>query len=154
MKIWIFFALGILTLAASCENSDSSSGEVVSAKSEIRARNQAWIRAEAGKNLEATLGFIAEDGVYLANDWPTMRGHEEVSRFLNAAFAMEIDTITGGPDFIKVARSGELAYEVGHTEVAVSAAKGDTVYKTHYLVVWEKQSGVWKAAATSISGVR
>ena len=101
-----------------------------------------------------TVEFIAPDGYYLASDWPTLQGRDAVAGYLEAAFALPQDTILGGPIHIDVAASGDLAYEVGQTDVRYNFASGDTTIKAHYIVVWKKLDGRWQAVATSVSGSR
>jgi len=49
---------------------------------------------------------------------------------------------------IEVARSGDLAYEIGTYELTGNDAKGrPQTAKGKYVVVWKKQAGSWKAAA-------
>ena len=108
----------------------------------------------AGHKQTSLLTFIAEDGYYLAPEWPTLRGHDEIRRYLEAAFEMPMDTIIGGPIRIEVAASGDMTYEVGRTDVKYSPGSGDTTMKAHYLVVWKKVNDQWKAVATSVAGTR
>ena len=60
----------------------------------------------------------------------------------NFALSFETDTVT-------VARSGDLAYELGPYSLTVSSPdKKPATTKGHFLVVWRKQAdGSWKAAA-------
>ena len=113
-----------------------------------------WLRVESNKDLDSSLTFIAEDGVYLPNDWPTLRGHEETSQLLNAAFELTMGKISGRSERIEVSASGDLAHEVGRAEIPFYFAEGDPVYKTHYMVVWKKIDGEWKAVATSVGNTR
>ena len=121
---------------------------------QIKKLTQQRLRVESNRDLDSSLTFIAEDGVYLPNDWPTLYGHEEISKFLVAAFNTPMDTITGGTEKIEVSASGDMAYEFGRTEVPFHFPDGDTGFKTHYIVVWKKIDGKWKAVATSVGSTR
>ncbi|MFQ5650023.1 MAG: YybH family protein [bacterium] len=145
----MFFFLGIF----SCQQ-NGQQASLQDEEQQIRKLTQQWLKAESNKNLDSSLTFIAEDGVYLPNDWPTLHGHEEISKFLNAAFAMPLDTIVGGTEKIEVSASGDMAYEFGRTEIPFHFADRDTVFKTHYIVVWKKINGQWKAVATSVGSTR
>ena len=96
-KIAIIFCF----LFLSCQKKDNHQLNLEAEKQKIRKRTQAWLKAESNKNLDSALTFIAEDGVYLANDWPTLRGHAEISTFLEAAFAMPLDRISGGTQQVR-----------------------------------------------------
>ncbi len=67
---------------------------------------------------------------------------------------MPLGTITGGTEKIEISASGDLAYEFGRTNVPFSFAEGDTTFKTHYIVVWKKINGHWKAVATRVGNTK
>ena len=54
-----------------------------------------------------------------------------------------------GPTKIEVARSGDLAYEIGTFDLSLADQDGKTAaMRGKYVVVWKKQSnGEWKATA-------
>jgi len=87
----------------SCQN-ESQEVNLDVEKQQIKKLTQQWLKAESNKNLDSSLTFIAKDGIYLANDRPTLRGHEEISTFLKAAFEMPLDTIIGDPEKLKFQR--------------------------------------------------
>ncbi len=150
LKIAIIFCF----LFLSCQKKENHQLNLEAEKQKIRKRTQEWLKAESKRDLDSALTFIAEDGVYLANDWPTLRGHAEISTFLNAAFEMPMGKISGGTEKIEISASGDMAYEFGRTEVPFSFAAGDTTFKTHYIVVWKKINGQWKAVATSVGNTK
>ena len=152
MKHLTLAALLLGFILAGCRTDPQPPADLDAERRQIHALNQLWLQAESRKDLDSALTFIAPDGYYLPADWPTLQGHAEVGRFLEAAFALPQDTIRGGPIHIEVAASGELAYEVGQTEIPYHFASGDTTVKAHYMVVWKKIGGQWKAVATSVSG--
>jgi len=69
-------------------------------------------------------------------------------------FDMPMGRISGGTEKIDISASGDMAYEFGRTEVPFSFPEGDTTFKTHYIVVWKKIDGQWKAVATSVGNTR
>ncbi len=148
-KIILMVLLATAFLLTRCEVAERIDDEDV-----IRRRTREWLQAESNRNLDSALTFIAEDGVYLANDWPMLRGHEEIAGFLKAAFDMPMGKITGGTEQIEVSASGDMAYEIGRTKIRYNFASGDTVYQTHYVVIWKKIAGEWKAIATSVGNTR
>ncbi|MBV9670607.1 MAG: DUF4440 domain-containing protein [Acidobacteriales bacterium] len=52
-------------------------------------------------------------------------------------------TLSFAPTLIQVAKSGDMAYDVGTVEMK----KGGQVASGKYVVVWRKQAGKWKAVA-------
>lgn len=153
MKATRLAALLLGLVLAGCQPA-APPADLDTARQQIHDLNQQWLQAESRKDLDSALAFIAPDGYYLPADWPTLQGRAEVTRFLEAAFALPQDTIRGGPIHIDVAASGDMAYEVGQTEIPYRFASGDTLIKAHYMVVWKKLDGQWQAVATSVSGSR
>ncbi len=145
----IFFLLGIFSCQQSAQQANPEEEE-----QQIRKLTQQWLEVESNKDLDSSLTFIAEEGVYLPNDWPTLHGHQEISKFLQAAFDLPMGKISGGTEKIEVSASGDMAYEFGRTEVPFHFPDRDTVFKTHYIVVWKKINGHWKAVATSVGNTR
>ena len=141
-------------ILAGCRPEAPPPADLDAARQQIHDANQRWLQAESRQDLDSSLTFIAPDGYYLASDWPTLQGRDAVAEYLEAAFALPQDTILGGPIHIDVAASGEMAYEVGQTDVKYNFASGDTTIKAHYIVVWKKLGGRWQAVATSVSGAR
>ncbi len=99
-----------------CQKKENHQLNLEAEKQKIRKRTREWLKAESNRDLDSALTFIAEDGVYLANDWPTLHGHAEISTFLEAAFAMPLGTITGGTQKIEILLLGTWHMEFGCTE--------------------------------------
>ena len=149
----VFLIVGVLLfgLVSCVQNTNLTPSQSALERQVIAARTQAWLKAEQAKDLDASLSFSAEDGVYLAAQWPALKGREEISAFLKAAFDLPMISLTGAVDKIEASASGDLAYEVGHTEAVYANPEGEQTLKSHYLVVWKKRDGMRRAIATSIS---
>ena len=79
----------------------------------------------------------------------------EDAKAMAADFAKDpAQSVTITPDRIEVAKSGDLAYAVGHAEGSATNAKTHAVESRNsgYVVVFRKQSdGSWKTVAVSVS---
>jgi ketosteroid isomerase-like protein len=80
----------------------------------------------------------------LAPDAPIATGKNAIAKVIADDFAHE--NITWHANKVGVARSGDLGYTSGTTEMNLKDASGKTVaYKGKYLTVWKKQEdGSWK----------
>jgi ketosteroid isomerase-like protein len=118
-----------------------TSGKAVDA---IRAADVAWLKVYAAKDLDKSVAFLDEQGSMLAPNAPLATGKKAVAKLIASDFAH--DDITWHPDKAGVARSGELGYTSGTTEMSYKDASGKTIFdKGKYLSVWKKQAdGSWK----------
>jgi ketosteroid isomerase-like protein len=97
--------------------------------------------------LDKTVSFYAEDASYFPSGAPVVVGKDAIRKawadFL-AIPGMRLNTVTRRVD---VARSGDLAYEVGSWEMTINDKDGKPVNsKGKYVVVWKKHAGGdWKA---------
>ena len=113
----------------------------------IREASEEWGRAALSRNLDKAVSFYAEDASYFPPGAPVVVGKEAIRKawadFL-AIPGMMLKTTTKKVD---VARSGDLAYEVGIWDMTVNDKEGKPVNSIgKYVVVWKKQpSGDWKA---------
>jgi ketosteroid isomerase-like protein len=115
----------------------------------VQAQADAWSKAISVKDLEKTLSFYAADGQYLPAGRAAASTSDErrklwVEDYGTPGFASEEITKK-----IEVARSGDLAYQLGTYTLTVRAEKGKRAHSTgKFVVVWKKQAdGEWKAIA-------
>lgn len=115
----------------------------------IRAASKAWSVSSQAKDARKFAAFYTDDATFLVEGGADLKGTaalvEGFSGMMgdpNFALSFETDTVT-------VARSGDLAYELGPYSLTVSRPdKTPATTKGHFLVVWRKQAdGSWKAAA-------
>jgi ketosteroid isomerase-like protein len=110
----------------------------------ILAADAAWLRVYQEKDLAKSVAFCDEQGSMLAPDAPIATGKNAIAKVIADDFAHE--NITWHANKVGVARSGDLGYTSGTTEMNLKDASGKTVaYKGKYLTVWKKQEdGSWK----------
>jgi len=97
------------SLSAPTQTSDTRSAD----EARVREASAEWGRAVLNKNLDKTVSFYAEDASYFPSGAPVVVGKDAIRKawadFL-AIPGMRLNTVTRRVD---VARSGDLAYEVG-----------------------------------------
>lgn len=115
----------------------------------VRAQADAWFQAISAKDLEKTLSFYASDAHYLsagraAASTPDERRSIWIEDYGTPGFASEERTTKIG-----VARSGDLAYQLGTYTLTTLDKQGIPAHSTgKFVVVWKKQpDGKWKAIA-------
>jgi len=135
---WAVASLVLLFLGAA---PGQTSGKETDA---ILAADAAWLRIYQEKDLAKSVAFCDEQGSMLAPDAPIATGKNAIAKVIADDFAHE--NITWHANKVGVARSGDLGYTSGTTEMNLKDASGKTVaYKGKYLTVWKKQEdGSWK----------
>jgi ketosteroid isomerase-like protein len=135
---WAVASLVLLFLGAA---PGQTSGKETDA---ILAADAAWLRVYQEKDLAKSVAFCDEQGSMLAPDAPIATGKNAIAKVIADDFAHE--NITWHANKVGVARSGDLGYTSGTTEMNLKDASGKTVaYKGKYLTVWKRQEdGSWK----------
>ena len=106
-------------------------------------------RAVAQRGLDAWVDHFAEDGRMLPVGADPVIGREAIRKRMAPAFASAGFSIRWNPVFADVARSGDLGYTYGMSEVKSAGQDGTpAIQHGKYLTVWKKQTnGSWKVAA-------
>lgn len=118
----------------------------------IREIDAAWSQALQHKDVDKVMSNYAEDASFLPPDEPIVRGQGNIREWFAKRVAAPGYSATFAPTTIVVARSGDIAYELGTFHVTVNDASGKPVeYSGKHLVTWEKRGGHWKVVAESIN---
>lgn len=136
--------LAVSTLACSkysAENTSSVS-ERSQAEATIRQQDDAWLKAIAARQLDATMSYYGDGAVLLAPNVPIASSKEGIRQFWNQFFV----SIPAGVPFsygttkVEVASSNDLGYAEGFYTVG-----NPPIDKGKYVEVWKKQAnGSWK----------
>ena len=118
----------------------------------IREIDAAWSQALHDKDLDKVMSHYAEDASFLPPDEPIVSGQENIREWFERRVAMPGYSATFVPTMIVVAKSGDIAYELGMYRVTVDDASGKPVERSgKHLMMWEKRGGLWKVVAESIN---
>jgi len=113
----------------------------------IRKLDKDWSAAAQSKDVAKTISFYADDASALPFNAPIASGKDQLRELWTHLTSMPGFSLTFGPTKIEVAKSGDLAYDVGTFELKANDAQGNaTTQIGKYVVVWKKQSDKqWKA---------
>lgn len=118
----------------------------------IREIDAAWSQALKDKDLDKIISNYAEDASLLPPDEPIVRGQGNIRAWFAKRIATPGYSATFAPTSIVVAKSGDIAYELGTFHVTVENGIGKPVeYSGKHLVTWENRGGHWKVTAESIN---
>jgi ketosteroid isomerase-like protein len=117
---------------------------------QIREADKALLRAEQQRDLDAAMAFVAPHAVFQPPGLPPIVGHEAVRRFYDQQwFTLPYVEISGEPDTVVVASSGDLAYFDGRSHLVLEISGEQVVSRGKYLGVWQRIEGQWRLAAIS-----
>lgn len=142
-KLWLI-GCSVLLLASLAVAKKGASDEEA-----IRKLDAEWSAAAESKDVDKTVSFYAPDGSMLPANAPKATGQEQI-RAVWAHLLTDLKAdVTFAPTKIEVAKSGDLAYDVGTYQLKVKDAQGNPVTEIgKFVVVWKKQPDKqWKVMA-------
>jgi ketosteroid isomerase-like protein len=115
----------------------------------IRKLDKEWSGAAGSKDAGKMVAYYAENGSALPFNAPIAMGHEQIQKLWAGLMSLPGFALSFAPTKIEVAKSGEMAYDVGTFELKQNDANGAvTTTVGKYVVVWKKQADKqWKAVA-------
>jgi uncharacterized protein (TIGR02246 family) len=115
----------------------------------IRELDKEWSAAAASKDAAKTAAFYAEDGSLLPFNGPIVNGRAKVQETWAGLMAKPGFAIHFEPTRVVVAKSHDMAYDIGTFELTMNDDKGKPATMVgKFLVAWKKQkNGEWKVEA-------
>lgn len=148
--LFVFLLVGLIAILVGCQQQPPPAPPDTRAADEaaIRAASGAWLRAAGEKDVEKTLSTYAADAQAIYAGQAPLVGAEAIRQSWTDNFADPNYAVTWQTSKVKVARSGDVGYEMGTFEETRSdAKKKPQTTKGNFLTVWEKQAdGTWKVA--------
>lgn len=137
-------AVILIVMCAACV---AQTGKTSKAEQAIRDTDKSWSQAAESKDLDKTVSFYADDASVLPFNAPIATGKDAIKQVWSSLMAKPGFSLTFAPSKIDIAKSGELAYEVGTFELKMNDAQGNpTTTPGKYVVAWKRQpKGEWKA---------
>ena len=113
----------------------------------LRKLDKEWSAAAQSKDVDKIVSFYADDASALPFNAPIATGKEQIRQVWAHLTSLPGFALTFGPTKIEVAKSGDLAYDVGTFELKTNDAQGNVTTEVgKYVVVWKKQTDKqWKA---------
>lgn len=114
----------------------------------IRTTDADWVKAVQAKDVTKLVSFYANDASVLPPGGPITTGRKAITNAWRQMVAEPGFALMFTPSKIEVARSGDMAYELGDYALTVNNRHGQPeTTKGKYVVVWTKQpGGNWKVA--------
>ena len=108
--------------------------------------DKSWSAAAGGKDAAKTASFYAHDGSLLPFNGPIVNGKAKIQEAWAGLMAKPGFALHFEPTRIVVAKSHDMAYDIGTFELTMNDDKGNpSTVVGKYLVAWKKQkNGEWK----------
>jgi uncharacterized protein (TIGR02246 family) len=144
-KLALFLALLLLAVAP------APAADLKADEARIRALIDEWLNAIEHKDVAATAGFYAPDGMLMLEDAPAAIGAGAVAKAWEAMFQLKDFTLSFAPSSVTVADAGDLAFDIGTYQLSFTGDSGPVTDSGRYVVVWKKSDGDWKVAADIVN---
>jgi uncharacterized protein (TIGR02246 family) len=139
MKTWITMLLVLCSVAAAAQSKADEKA--------IRALDKQWAQAAMDKNLDKVVAPYAEDASMLPPNAPIATGAQQIRAVWKQFFSdPNIASINFEPTKIVVSKAGDMAYDIGWTEVKLKLGNPSTL-RGKFVVTWRKIAGKWKVEA-------
>ena len=120
----------------------------------VRDLSARWLRAVATRDAERVASFYADDGAFLVPNVPLARGRDAVRAVWAQLLAAPNLELAWVPSSVEVARSGDVAWEMGSYRMGMDGPVGRIEDDGKYVVVWRKTGAEWHVAADIFNSSR
>lgn len=114
---------------------------------EIDLLNRKNVEAFRRKDVPAIASGYTSDARLMPPNGPIAQGYNAIAHVWSQLLALPNVKLNWSATYVDVARSGELAYEIGTYSMLYDGATGPVSDHGKYIVVWKKQGRLWKTAA-------
>lgn len=135
----------LLPLAA-LSGCGAAGADTAAEAAKLMETSREWSRVAATGNVDAMLGYWAEDAVIMVPGEPSLRGKQAIRAFLERSAKVPGFRTSWEPLEAKIAASGDMGYLIERTEVTMNDPTGRPfTERLKALTVWRKQpDGSWK----------
>lgn len=141
-------ASGLMLVVSSCA---TVSVNPATEEEAIRARSAAMNRAVTAKDADAIAAFHVPSATAMMPNSPVMTGVAAVREGWRGTVALPNLSLNWQPTSITVARSGDIATEVGSYTMSFNAPQGRVTDAGSYTTVWQKVDGNWMIASDIVT---
>ena len=151
MKLTLVLGIALIGVSLSCGSARAAGG---SDEQKIRELDAAWSQAADGKDAAKCASFYSNTGSMLPSGAPLATGNAMIQAAWAGMMALPGYSLTFKPTRIEIAKSKDMAYDVGTYVFKANDSHGQqTASVGKYVVVWTKQKdGEWKVELDIFNG--
>lgn len=106
--------------------------------------------AEANGDMEGTMAIYADDIVFQGANAPQLVGIDSVRKYYEQ-YLPSYATLKGKSVTQEISVSGDMAYDIGVSELTVDSPDGSSKVTGKYTCVWKKIDSEWKNVVIAFS---
>jgi len=120
----------------------------------VRDRSAAWLQMAKAKDISGLVNDIYTANAISMFDGDVRKGSAVIRASEEIRLAPPDQTFSWSTTDVQVAKSGDLAYELGSFWFDTDGAGEQPVISGEYVVVWTKTDGNWRVAVESSTAVK
>ena len=145
---WMLAAVACSALVAGCAKTApvAPAIDVAAEAQAVRDRSAAWLKLAHAKDAAGIANDIRSADSVTLDDGKILKGTAALQADLEAGYAADPNgTLDWTTNDVKVAASGDLAYELGAFTYDPDGADAKPAVAGEYVTVWSKVDGTWRA---------
>lgn len=123
-----------------------------SAIDRISARTEEWFAVETRRDMGASLSFMTSDVVIHTEGAPAIVGLDAAKSLYEEFFKIPFVELEFLPRDVRIAESGEVAYDVGPFNFVFDSDNGPLRSPAKSLLIWKMIKGEWMCVALAFTG--
>jgi ketosteroid isomerase-like protein len=120
----------------------------------VRDRSAAWLQMAQAKDISGLVNDIYTPNAISMFDGDIRKGSAVIRASEEIRLALPDQTFSWSATNVQVAKSGDLAYELGTFWFDTDGTGEQPVISGEYVVVWTKAEGTWRVAVESSTAVK
>ena len=140
-----------LVAISGCAGKKQPPVDLAEEEATIRQLTQEWFAAETRRDMDASMAFLAPHAIIQGEGAPTISTAEAMRELYKGFFAQPYTDLAMESRTIVVARSGDMAYDVGPWKMVTATKTGKQEEPGKSTIIWKKTNGQWKAVVMSFS---
>ncbi|MFZ2509148.1 MAG: DUF4440 domain-containing protein [Steroidobacteraceae bacterium] len=144
-------AVAIATLASACAQKVpvAPAVDLAAEAQAVRDRSVTWLQMAQTKDIPGLVNDIYTADAVSMFDGDIRKGSVAIRASEESRLAAPEQTFSWSTTNVQVAKSGDLAYELGDFWFDTDGAGEQQVISGEYVVVWTKADGTWRVAVES-----
>ena len=152
--VWALLLSTVLTAGCARPAAQAPAVDLAAEAQAVRDRSAAWLQMAQAKDISGLVNDIYTANAVSMFDGEVRKGSAVIRASEETRLAPPDQTFSWSATDVQVAKSGDLAYELGSFWFDTDGAGEQPVISGEYVVVWTKTDGNWRVAVESSTAVK
>jgi len=95
-------------------------------------------------NIDDVMKYVGEEGVLIPPNSPIIDGAKAIREAVKEMVKTKVVSMSGGVTRLEVAKSGDLAYDIGRFRIVNQGSEGPIKEEGYFVTLYKKIDGQWK----------